>query len=215
MAWLGVCGGLWTTVKNALRRPWTVEYPKQVRKRAERYRASFALVHDEHGEEACVACLLCEKICPSQVITIKAGPKRESPVTGKKRQYLEDFTLDLTACIYCELCVQVCPTDAIVMVSRSEQPSFSREGLLLSREALYANESQPLAWANGSKLMAMQEPPKPPAAPKAAVPAAAAASTATTPAPAPPVGPDKVPASAPADPPASPGPAAPVRGGAA
>ena len=104
-----------TSLGNLFRRPVTVEFPKVIRPRAERYRSSFALLHEEDGDEACIGCLQCERICPSQVIAIKAGGKRESPISGKKRGYADDFVLDLNACIYCELCVQVCPTDAIVM----------------------------------------------------------------------------------------------------
>ncbi len=175
MAWLGVTNALWTTVRNIFRPQFTVEYPAQQRQRPERFRASFALLHDEQGEESCVACLLCEKACPSGVIKIKAGPKRESPATGKKRQYLEDFTLDLTACMQCELCVQVCPQDALVMVNRPEAPGYCREDLLLTKDRLFANEKAvPLAWANATRLLQMQEPPKPAPAPAAA---SAAAST--------------------------------------
>jgi NADH-quinone oxidoreductase subunit I len=160
MALLGIVKALGATVKNFVRRPWTVAYPEVKRERTERFRASFALLHEESGEEACVACLLCEKICPSQVISMVQGPKRESPVTGKKRQYLEDFTLDLNACIYCELCVQVCPQDAIVMVKTPQTPVYRREDLLLTMDKLYANEkATPLSWANGSKLVEMQAPP--------------------------------------------------------
>jgi NADH-quinone oxidoreductase subunit I len=169
----GIPSSVMATVKNFFRKPWTWQFPEQVRPRPERYRASFALVHEESGEEACVACLLCEKVCPSQVIRIKAGPKRESPVTGKKRQYLEDFQLDLTACLVCELCVQVCPQDALVMVSVPELAADSREQLVLGKDRLYANEKSPHAWANGTRLLAMQEPPKPPPAAKPEAAAAA------------------------------------------
>jgi ferredoxin len=100
---------LWATLRNGLPPQPTVSFPRCMRPRAERYRASFALLHDEHGDEACIGCLQCERICPSQVISDQAGGKRESPVTGKKRGYADDFTLDLNACIFCELCVQVCP----------------------------------------------------------------------------------------------------------
>jgi NADH-quinone oxidoreductase subunit I len=158
---LGIRRAWAAVIANARRAPWTVQYPAVQRDRAERYRSSsFALLHDEHGEEACVACLLCEKICPSAVITIDASPKRESPVTGKKRQYLQDFTLDLNACLYCELCVQVCPTDAIVMVKVPQPPVEAREDLLLTMERLYANEAAPRSWGNGTKLQEMQEMPK-------------------------------------------------------
>ncbi|HET6980935.1 MAG TPA: NADH-quinone oxidoreductase subunit I, partial [Myxococcaceae bacterium] len=161
-----------TSFQNLFRKPVTVEFPKVIRPRAERYRASFALLHEEDGDEACIGCLQCERICPSQVIAIKAGGKRESPITGKKRGYADDFVLDLNACIYCELCVQVCPTDAIVMTREPELPAYGREDLVLTMEKLYANEkSKHRAWGDATRLNGMQVPPKPPAAAKPASPA--------------------------------------------
>jgi NADH-quinone oxidoreductase subunit I len=151
---------LWVTGKH-LFQPYTTEGLRPAESRAPRYRASFALVHDEHGEEACIGCMLCEKICPSDIITVTAGPKVESPATGKKRGSCADFVLDLQACIVCELCVQVCPVDAIVMVREQEQPGYSREDLVLTMDKLYANEhDKALYWGSGSALMAMQDPKK-------------------------------------------------------
>ena len=154
-----------TTLRNVFKKPITVHYPAEKRSRAERYRNTFALLHDEDNEELCVGCLQCERICPSQVITVIAE-KRESPVTQKRRGYAKDFSLDLNACIFCELCVQVCPTDAIVMTRLPEEPSYSREDLCLTMDRLYENETKkPATWATASKLMEMQDPkrgqPKP------------------------------------------------------
>jgi NADH-quinone oxidoreductase subunit I len=166
------------TLVNLARKPTTVEFPKVVRPRAERYRAGFALPDDEHGELACIGCLACERICPSQVITMKATGKKESPVTGKKRQYVESFTLDLSACIQCELCVQVCNSDAIRMTREPEAPGFEREDLVLDLERLRRNaREKTLAWGRGSELQERQDPPKAEkkAPPKAAAPAASAA----------------------------------------
>lgn len=146
------------TMRNVFRPPTTVQYPAEDRIRPERYRTSFALVHNKDGEEACIACLACERICPSRIITVKPSGMRESPVTGKKRNYLEDLTLDLNACIFCELCVQVCPTDAIIMLRELAKPSLSREGLFLSMERLYENESLAHSWGTGTRLMEMQNP---------------------------------------------------------
>jgi NADH-quinone oxidoreductase subunit I len=150
-----------TTLRNALRPPTTVEFPAVIRPRAERYRASFALPDDEHGEVACIACLACERICPSQVIKMKSGGKRESPVSGKKRAYVDEFVLDLSACIQCELCIQVCNSDAITMTREPEAPSFSREDLVLNLVRLRANaHDKTAAWGRGTVLQEMQEPPK-------------------------------------------------------
>ncbi|MDP1823216.1 MAG: 4Fe-4S binding protein [Archangium sp.] len=162
--------------KSFLRPPTTVQFPTVVRPRAERYRASFALLHEENGDEACIGCLQCERICPSKVISIKGPAKRDSAITGKKRSYADDFTLDLSACIFCELCVQVCPTDAIVMTREQEVPAYSREELVLTMAKLYANEkTKTRAWGDATKLNAMQAIPKPPAAAVAAPVAAAPA----------------------------------------
>lgn len=147
-----------TTIKNVFRTPTTVQFPKEKRERSERYRTSFALLHDEDGDEACVGCLQCERICPSQVITVIAE-KKESPVSGKRRGYAKDFVLDLNACIFCELCVQVCPTDAIVMTRLPESPGYSREDLCLTMDRLYENEKvNPATWGTATLLMEMQNP---------------------------------------------------------
>ena len=146
------------TVRNLGRRPSTVFHPYQPRERAQRWRQTFALVHDEHGEEACIGCKKCEKICPSEVITVVMGKKRESPATGQKRGWCDDFTLDLTACIVCELCVQVCPVDAIVMLRVPTPPGGAREDLLLTMDRLYANEHLPRSPATGTSLIASHAP---------------------------------------------------------
>lgn len=157
MSLIGAFSTLGVSLRNVFREKNTVPLPwKGDRPREERYRASFALVHDEHGDEACIGCKMCENICPSGVITVTAAPKRESPNTGKKRGWHEDFTLDLNACIICELCVQVCPTDSIIMVREQERPGFDRADLLLTKERLYANEHKRLSWSSGSVLVGMQ-----------------------------------------------------------
>jgi NADH-quinone oxidoreductase subunit I len=148
------------SMRNVFRKPTTVDFPNVRRPRPERYRASFALLHDEQGDEKCVGCKACERICPSEIITVELE-KRESPVTGKKRAYAKSFTLDQNACIYCELCVQVCPADAIVMTKTPLDPSFSRQDLCLDMERLYENEkTRPISWATATLLAAMQAPEK-------------------------------------------------------
>ena len=168
MSWLDSFDNLGVNIRNLFRAMNTEPLPwKEKRARSGRYRASFALVHNEHGEEACIGCKMCEKICPSQIITVVPGGRQESPVTGKKRGTCKDFVLDLNACIICELCVQVCPEDAILMLKVQEQPGYQREDLVLTMDKLYENEKLgATTWATGAKLIAMQTPLPPPAKPK-------------------------------------------------
>jgi NADH-quinone oxidoreductase subunit I len=167
MSFFPTGGALGVTFRNLFRKKVTEPLPwKSQRKRPVRFRSTFALVHNDEGEEACIGCKMCEKICPSDVISVMAGGRKESPVTGKKRGYCDDFTLDLNACIVCELCVQVCPTDAILMLSAPEEPSFGRESLVLTMDKLYENEKlDSNSWATGALLVEMQNPkrglPKP------------------------------------------------------
>lgn len=188
---------MFTNLSGAFRTPATFEFPKVIRPRAERYRASFALIDDENGECACVACMACEKICPSQVIKLKSAGKKESPVTGKKRAYVDEYALDLSACIQCELCVQVCNSDAIVMVREPETPVYAREDLVLNYEKLRGNAKyKTAAWGRGSALLESQES-KPKAEKKVvAKPAPAKAEGASAEAPAPAAAPATTPASA-------------------
>lgn len=160
MSLVATFDAMWLSFLHIFRPQVTEPLPwKESRPRAERYRASFALVHDEHGEEACIGCKMCEKICPSDIITVTPGGKVESPATGKKRGTCAAFTLDLNACIVCELCVQVCPVDAIVMLRVQEQPGFDRNELLLDMDRLYANEKlAQRSWATGTRLIEMQDP---------------------------------------------------------
>jgi NADH-quinone oxidoreductase subunit I len=157
-----------TTIRNLGRQPITAMHPFEPRVRAPRYRQTFALLHEANGDEACIGCKKCEKVCPSEVIVVTAA-KRESTVTGKKRGWADDFTLDLQACIVCELCVQVCPVDAIVMCRVPNAPGFAREDLFLTMKRLYDNEQLPHAPAIGSTMIASHAPA---AAPAVAPPAA-------------------------------------------
>jgi formate hydrogenlyase subunit 6/NADH:ubiquinone oxidoreductase subunit I len=117
------------------------------------------LTKDAAGDENCIGCKKCEKVCPSDVITMTTI-KKPSPVTGKPRGYASDFTLNLQGCIVCELCVQVCPTDAIIMLREQEPPGFTREDLVLTMDRLYKNaeKRERWAWSNATILAEHQSP---------------------------------------------------------
>jgi NADH-quinone oxidoreductase subunit I len=148
---------LWFTLRNLFHKPVTVQYPIVRRPIPERWRGgTFALTTDkETGEENCIGCKLCERICPSGIIVVEMEKH-------SGRGWAKSFVLDLQACLQCELCVQVCPTDAIVMLYGMEAPVTQREDLILDKEKLMANEKlYQTAWATGLKLQQLHEPKKP------------------------------------------------------
>jgi NADH-quinone oxidoreductase subunit I len=142
------------TLKNLFRKPVTVHYPDVVRPYPDRLRGLLALIYDATGEEACIGCRLCEYVCPPQVIKVEM-------LKAEKRNYAKTFTLELYACEFCELCVQVCPTDAIIMLKTFDLATSDRREMLLDKDRLHALGKQfENSWATGTKLRAMQAPPK-------------------------------------------------------
>uniref|UniRef100_A0A8C7FAP6 NADH dehydrogenase [ubiquinone] iron-sulfur protein 8, mitochondrial n=1 Tax=Oncorhynchus kisutch TaxID=8019 RepID=A0A8C7FAP6_ONCKI len=111
LLWTELFRGLGMTMSYLFREPATINYPFEKGPLSPRFRGEHALRRYPNGEERCIACKLCEAVCPAQAITIEA----ETRADGSRRTTRYD--IDMTKCIYCGFCQEACPVDAIVEVN--------------------------------------------------------------------------------------------------
>ena len=111
----------------------TVNYPYEKGVLSPRFRGEHALRRYPTGEERCIACKLCDAICPAQAITIEAEPRED----GSRRTTRYD--IDMTKCIYCGYCQEACPVDAVVQGPNYEFSTETRAELYYDKDKLLDN----------------------------------------------------------------------------
>ncbi len=125
--------GHFKTLSFMFKKKVTINYPNEKGPLSPRFRGEHALRRYPNGEERCIACKLCEAICPAQAITIEA----EERADGSRRT--TKYDIDMLKCIYCGLCQEACPVDAIVESPNFEFATETRGELYYDKEKLLAN----------------------------------------------------------------------------
>ena len=124
--------GMKVTGRHLFSRKLTVQYPEEKTPQSPRFRGLHALRRYPNGEERCIACKLCEAVCPAMAITIEAGQRDD----GSRRTTRYD--IDLTKCIFCGFCEEACPVDAIVETRIFEYHGEARGDLYYTKQMLLA-----------------------------------------------------------------------------
>ena len=124
--------GLWLTVRTLFRKKFTVNYPEEKTPQSPRFRGLHARRRYPNGEERCIACKLCEAVCPALAITI------DSDVAPDGTRRTTRYDIDLFKCIYCGFCEEACPVDAIVETRIHEYHMEHRGENIMTKDKLLA-----------------------------------------------------------------------------
>ncbi|MCK9211855.1 MAG: NADH-quinone oxidoreductase subunit NuoI [Ignavibacteriaceae bacterium] len=126
-----IAKGLGLTLKNMFKPKFTMQYPEVKFDPPASYRGRPVLAVEENGEERCVACGLCSRVCPALAIEVRAAETE-----NEKERYPEKFEINMLRCIFCGFCEEVCPEEAILMSKDYELAFTNRADAIYGKDKL-------------------------------------------------------------------------------
>ena len=128
--------GLWTTFREMLVKPVTIQYPEQKREVRPRFRGRHELKRYDNGLEKCIGCALCAAACPADAIFVEAAENTDKERYSPGERYASTYEINYLRCIYCGFCEDACPTQAIVLEKSYEMSFTNREDAIYTKAKL-------------------------------------------------------------------------------